>query len=310
MRGANRHVDERGCSRAIPKSALCAAALCTAASAIAQVTNNLVPVNPATRDVSPLGVSNALQPLDLRHPTSWERVYEVRRLDNAASWRPSYRLGEVAPAPSGWNAGAGASWYARANGGLVAVFPRSTYVQTPQGTYADIPPGTVYGIGGVPSSVRGLSSSPGLSPTMPPNWAGGMTSAHARPANVMMAGTARASTGIYRGANDPATGAAPGPNNLLGVDAGATSPVAMSARAMSAGSAWGVPSGSSTASGAGEGAGAASSENDGGEGGQASAGSDSARVSTTRSIEVNLWSDEAYRARRIAQLIERAAKAE
>lgn len=72
-------------------------------------------------DVDPLGRSLFNQPLDLRTPTGFEQVYDL-----------------------------GDGRLARIDGGLFAVFPRSTYTATPTGLSPSVPPGTIYYIGPPP----------------------------------------------------------------------------------------------------------------------------------------------------------------
>lgn len=84
----------------------------------------LVPVDPNTSDVSPLGLSFRQLRLDFRRPMDFDRVYRLRGADG----RPKY---------------------ARMSGGLTAVFPRSRYVQVnEQGdSVAVVPPDTRWIIG-------------------------------------------------------------------------------------------------------------------------------------------------------------------
>lgn len=83
----------------------------------------LVPVDPIWGDTGPLAVSNAVMPTDLRSPLDFDRVFQLRSDDGRS----------------------GA--FVRQNGGLSAVFPRSSYVATPYGAYAMVPAGTVYVLG-------------------------------------------------------------------------------------------------------------------------------------------------------------------
>lgn len=82
------------------------------------------PVVEGTSDVSPLADSLELRPIDLRLPSGFDRVYEV---------------------PTGEG-----SLFARIDGGLTAVFPRSEYTATPYGAVAEVPAGTVWVIGQTP----------------------------------------------------------------------------------------------------------------------------------------------------------------
>lgn len=101
-------------------------------------------VEAGVADTSPLGESLRLAPLDLRSPLGFDAVYRVR----------------------GSN---GEDLFARASGGLIAVFPVSIYAP---GTRApEIPPGTVFYIGGLPSTF--LSQQPSVELVAP---IGGVTS--------------------------------------------------------------------------------------------------------------------------------------
>lgn len=79
-------------------------------------------VDPALSDVSPLGDSlrEVNMQADLRAPTGFQHVYRVPGRDDLLM---------------------------RASGGVYAIFPQSTYLQTGQGMAATVPPGTVYSIG-------------------------------------------------------------------------------------------------------------------------------------------------------------------
>ncbi len=78
------------------------------------------------QDTGPLRTSLLQQSIDLRQPSGFDQVY---RLPNAN----------------------GTERLARINGGLAAVFPRSTYVTTGRGEFALVPPGTVFYIGAIPT---------------------------------------------------------------------------------------------------------------------------------------------------------------
>jgi hypothetical protein len=87
----------------------------------------ITPVIQRYDDVSPLSRSFAVPPADLRAPSNFERVYRVSSDINLF--------------------GHGKEYFARASGGLWAVFPTSTYMVTRAGAIPDIPPGTVWLIG-------------------------------------------------------------------------------------------------------------------------------------------------------------------
>jgi hypothetical protein len=76
-------------------------------------------------DLGGLATSFRMEPLDLRLPTGFGRVYEVPGEDSDA---PGGRL-------------------MRGNGALFAIFPRSTYRFDANGPRASVPPGTVFSIG-------------------------------------------------------------------------------------------------------------------------------------------------------------------
>lgn len=94
----------------------------------------LVPIDPGTEDVSILREGGRQMPVDLRKPLNFEQVY---RVEGDLS-----RLGVlgISPAP-------GQSMYARASGGLIAVFPQSEYVRTRQGAFPIVPANTTFLLG-------------------------------------------------------------------------------------------------------------------------------------------------------------------
>ncbi len=102
------------------------------------------PVEPGSRDVSPLNTSLRRLDLNLRVPTGFDRVYAVT---------PQPGVGVAIGADGGVLLGGtslsdvGVRWFARMSGGLIALFPRSTFTQTPEGLMTDVPPGTLYFLG-------------------------------------------------------------------------------------------------------------------------------------------------------------------
>ncbi|MFO0833388.1 MAG: hypothetical protein U0638_00345 [Phycisphaerales bacterium] len=88
----------------------------------------LEPVQQGTVDANPLAAPANVQPLDLRLPLGFDRVYRV-----------------VEPGRSMLN-----QRYARSSGALTAVFPRSQYTPTRDGVVPEIPAGTIFYIGGLP----------------------------------------------------------------------------------------------------------------------------------------------------------------
>ncbi len=85
----------------------------------------LQPVEAGSVDSSPLAGSMQLLPIDLRQPTGFDEVYRV-------------------------NTGHGSA-FARMDGGLRAVFPRSEYGLGPNGVETQIPAGTTWVIGDTPT---------------------------------------------------------------------------------------------------------------------------------------------------------------
>ena len=91
--------------------------------ALALTAPPLKTVSPGTADISPLSRDLRISGGDLRQPSGFDRVYELRMGPNKVVR------------------------YARIDGALVAVFPQSTYTPTAFGDVATIPPGTVFYIG-------------------------------------------------------------------------------------------------------------------------------------------------------------------
>lgn len=98
------------------------------------------PVDQGFADTNPLSASTRVLQRDLRAPSGFDRVYRL------------------------YGSGSG-EMYARASGGLTAVFPRSAYRSTSRGIVAEVPAGTVYYIGKLPNTLSGYdrSRSPGAS---------------------------------------------------------------------------------------------------------------------------------------------------
>lgn len=90
----------------------------------------LEPVQQGTVDANPLAAPASVQPLDLRLPSGFDRVFHV-----VEPWRSSLN-----------------QRYARSSGALTAVFPRSQYTPTRDGVVPEIPAGTVFYIGGLPDN--------------------------------------------------------------------------------------------------------------------------------------------------------------
>ncbi len=104
---------------------------CASTTAWAQVDPRLTideglrPIEAGSLDSSPLAGSMQLLPIDLRLPTGFDQVYRV----------------ETGHGPA----------FARMNGGLRAVFPRSEYGLGQSGVEAQIPAGTTWVIGDTPA---------------------------------------------------------------------------------------------------------------------------------------------------------------
>lgn len=119
------------------------------------------PVLQGVDDVSPLQQSLSLEPVDLRQPSGFDRVYRLPT-------RPNF-FGRVRE-----------SAFFRASGGLVAVFPQSSYRTVGRGVdIAEVPAGTVYQLGPIESGSAPLSgedrrafalvAAPSLSAAAPPS---------------------------------------------------------------------------------------------------------------------------------------------
>ena len=89
------------------------------------------PVTPGTRDESPLAKDLRVRQDDLRQPAGFERVYELRGIDGKTVR------------------------YARINGALIALFPRSQY----EAGLPAIPAGTTFMIGR-PEDLANLTPAP------------------------------------------------------------------------------------------------------------------------------------------------------
>lgn len=114
-----------------------------------------VPVASDTRDSSPVSASLSAEPIDLRMPLLFDRVFAVRSnapADMRGGSILNFGGGNIAASSAPLDS-SGTQWFARIDGGIIALFPRSTYVQTPQGTLAEVPAGTVYVIGSPPSGM-------------------------------------------------------------------------------------------------------------------------------------------------------------
>ena len=110
-------------------------------------------VDQGVADAGELSISQRLVPLDLRLPTSFERVYEFA----APSPLGGAGGGFGGAGPGGRDA---PTLMARSDAGITAVFPRSSYRAVPGGLMAEVPAGTIFHIG--PVNPRLLPGSDGL----------------------------------------------------------------------------------------------------------------------------------------------------
>ena len=101
----------------------------------------LIPIEPGFEDVSLLATSSKRMPVDLRMPLNFDQIY---RIEGDLS-----RLGLTGRNTS-WLARANTPMFARASGGLIAIFPQSEYVQTKRGMRPVVPANTTFFIGTIP----------------------------------------------------------------------------------------------------------------------------------------------------------------
>ncbi len=100
----------------------------------------VTPVNPRQDDINPLSRGFGVPRADLRAPMNFERVYRISSDLNLF--------------------GRGEEYFARASGGLWAVFPASVYRASKGGTLPDVPPGTIWLIGDPSLHARPTASAP------------------------------------------------------------------------------------------------------------------------------------------------------
>lgn len=113
----------------------------------------LVPVATNTQDASMLSRSLQARAIDLRAPMRFDRVFALR---GAA---PANMHGGTMLNFGGSNIVAssmpldttGTEWFARVDGGLMAIFPKSVYDETRDGLTARAPAGTIFVIGHPPA---------------------------------------------------------------------------------------------------------------------------------------------------------------
>lgn len=99
-------------------------------------------VEQGVSDTGPLRVGMRDVGVDLIVPTGFRDVFEIQPGGPAPFGRPG--AGSFPGSPR---------QFARINGAVTAVFPRSIYTPTDDGVVAEIPPGTIFYVGGVPSSL-------------------------------------------------------------------------------------------------------------------------------------------------------------
>ncbi|HYE63514.1 MAG TPA: hypothetical protein VD997_16105 [Phycisphaerales bacterium] len=107
------------------------------------------PTEPTVGDMNPVGTSQRAMPVDLRVGSGFDRLYKLDA-------RPRFFGGSGG---GGWAAG-DSDYYMRMNGGVMAVFPRSSYAMTRRGLLTEVPPGTVFSIGGNVNKLMGAQ--PGI----------------------------------------------------------------------------------------------------------------------------------------------------
>lgn len=121
----------------------------------------LIPVTPNTQDASSASTSLTSEPIDLRAPMRFERVFAIGR-------EPGNLRGGTLLSFGGSRVAAASvpldtsrtQWFARVDGAILALFPRSVYSETSQGTLAEVPAGTIFAIGRPPAHFLGEEAAP------------------------------------------------------------------------------------------------------------------------------------------------------
>lgn len=108
----------------------CAPPACIAGALAQAPQHGWQPVQPGRADVSPLAWSLQYVQPSLQSPSGFDRVYRLR-----------------SPSDLYARAATEGGLFARASGGITAVFPVSQYVQTPRGEQPVIPAGTIFVLG-------------------------------------------------------------------------------------------------------------------------------------------------------------------
>lgn len=103
-------------------------------------------VEQGVSDTGPLRVGVRDQGVDLLVPTGFRDVFEIQ---------PGGPVPPGGAGGPGFNAASSNTQkqFARVNGAVIAVFPRSIYTPTEDGIVAEIPPGTIFYIGGLPKNM-------------------------------------------------------------------------------------------------------------------------------------------------------------
>lgn len=108
--------------------------LAIAQPSLAQV-DTLIRIQPGVADVEPNARSLLVQPVDLRSSVGFDILYQGTWSDPILGTRDVF---------------------ARRQGALTAVFPRSSYVRTEAGIVPEIPAGTIFYIGDPPPTLESL----------------------------------------------------------------------------------------------------------------------------------------------------------
>lgn len=112
----------------------------------------LIPVTANTQDASSASTSLSTEPLDLRQPMRFDRVFALSREPGDLKGGTLLNFGGSRVAASSVPLDTSKTqWFARVDGGILALFPRSVYTETSQGTMAEVPAGTVFAIGHPPA---------------------------------------------------------------------------------------------------------------------------------------------------------------
>lgn len=121
----------------------------------------LIPVMANTQDASSASTSLQSVPIDLRSPMRFERVFAVGREPGNLRGGTMLSFGGSRVAASSVPLDTSRTqWFARVDGAILALFPRSVYNETSQGTFAEVPAGTIFAIGRPPAHLLGEEARP------------------------------------------------------------------------------------------------------------------------------------------------------